>query len=672
MLPPILQSVIDWVGQHPHWGYLAVFLVALGESLAVVGLFMPGTVINFAFGALVGTGALALWPTLIWAAIGAVIGDGLSYWLGWHYRDRLRTFWPFSRYPQLMARGEDFFHRHGGKSVLLGRFVGPVRPFVPVVAGMLLMPARRFLSVNIVSALLWAPAYILPGVVFGASLGLAAEVTGRLVVLAAGIIALLWLAIWLVYRIYGSLAPRTEAIIDTLLRWGRAHPYLGRYITALVDPQQPEARSLTLIGLVLVAIAWGIVTTAQRLALDQPLLQLDRNLYHLLQDLRTPWGDHLMVALSALGDGAVQAALGTAVLIWLLWQRLWLAAGHWVAAIGFGLAANGLLKQSLQLPRPAAGLYEGVLAYGFPSLHATLAAVVYGFLSVLIARELSPRWRWPCHAVAVVLISAVGVSRLYLGAHWLSDVLGGILLGLAWVVALGLAYRRHVAPPVSLRGLSAVVTLVMVVVGSWHLTVSHEHDLARYTPQRETILTTTTAWRDSGWLALPGYRVDLRGGIEQPFNLQWAGDLKVLQRHLTATGWHTAPPLTFTNSLHWLAPTPQWDQLPLLPQLHAGRTASLTLVSARHEWLLRLWPADVTLTDGGTPVWIGYAAQLTLANVPFINVPHTGSNFDAALQALMRDMQTLNWRLTQRPVATGSAWSGTTLIVTDRNEISSP
>src|SRR3569832_3007646 len=154
----------------------------------------------FGIGALVAVGALELWSTLAWAAAGAIVGDGLTYCLGHHYKDRLRDKWPFRKYPALMRRGELFFERHGGKSELFGRFVGPVRPIIPVVAGKLGMPPARFLAVNVASAVTWAPAYTLPGVVFGASLSLASEVASRLAVLLVNVLLKKRCAVWRVRR----------------------------------------------------------------------------------------------------------------------------------------------------------------------------------------------------------------------------------------------------------------------------------------------------------------------------------------------------------------------------------------------------------------------------------------------------------------------------------------
>ncbi|MCU7854834.1 MAG: DedA family protein, partial [Candidatus Thiodiazotropha sp. (ex Lucinoma borealis)] len=172
--------LLAWIGENPFWAGIAVFIVAFSESVALFGLLIPGVVMMFGFGALIATGTLNFWPVFWWSVTGAVAGDGLSFWLGRHFKEKLKDFWPFSRYPATLNRGIAFFERYGGKSVAIGRFFGPVRAIIPLVAGMLGMSPLRFLIANVASALVWAPAYLLPGIVFGASLELASEVAFRL------------------------------------------------------------------------------------------------------------------------------------------------------------------------------------------------------------------------------------------------------------------------------------------------------------------------------------------------------------------------------------------------------------------------------------------------------------------------------------------------------------
>ncbi|MCB1803205.1 MAG: DedA family protein [Gammaproteobacteria bacterium] len=141
--------------------------MSLAESLAIVGVLIPGVVILFGAGVLIGTGVLDFWSMCLWAIAGAVIGDGLSYWLGHHF-DYLTERWRWFRlHPDHLAKGVRFFERYGDLSVALGRFFGPIRAIVPLVAGLMRMPPKRFYIANVLSALVWAPAYLLPGMLFG-------------------------------------------------------------------------------------------------------------------------------------------------------------------------------------------------------------------------------------------------------------------------------------------------------------------------------------------------------------------------------------------------------------------------------------------------------------------------------------------------------------------------
>ncbi|TLX42743.1 DedA family protein [Xanthobacter autotrophicus] len=140
-----------------------VFGLAFGESLALVSFFIPATVLLLAIGALIEASGLHFFPIWLAAATGAALGDAISYWLGFHYKERAKTFWPLSKRPDLVARAEDFFHRFGVWGVAIGRFFGPVRAVVPLVAGVLAMRQTHFQVANVASAALWAFAMLAPG-----------------------------------------------------------------------------------------------------------------------------------------------------------------------------------------------------------------------------------------------------------------------------------------------------------------------------------------------------------------------------------------------------------------------------------------------------------------------------------------------------------------------------
>lgn len=196
----LMQGFLDWINAYPQWAGVAIFLVAASESLIVVGILVPGVLFMIGVGALIGMGVLDFWTCFLWAAAGAIAGDGFSYWLGMHYHKQLQSVWPLSRYPALVPRGERFFRKHGGKSVFFGRFIGPIRAIIPAVAGIMEMPALQFYVVNVLSALLWAPVVLLPGIALGTSIDAAAGASTRIVVLFVLIAVVLWLVYLAVKR----------------------------------------------------------------------------------------------------------------------------------------------------------------------------------------------------------------------------------------------------------------------------------------------------------------------------------------------------------------------------------------------------------------------------------------------------------------------------------------
>ena len=200
---PLLLSewfggLLDWVGQHPGYAGWVVFGVALIESLAIVGALVPGVIVLLGIGVLIGVGILDFWSMCLWAIAGAIIGDGLSYWLGHHF-DYLTERWRWFRlHPDHLQKGVAFFDQYGEISVALGRFFGPIRAVVPLVAGLMRMPPRRFYTANILSALVWAPAYLAPGMLFGE---IAEFGDWRKLVFPAAAIGII-VSVWLLVQIY--------------------------------------------------------------------------------------------------------------------------------------------------------------------------------------------------------------------------------------------------------------------------------------------------------------------------------------------------------------------------------------------------------------------------------------------------------------------------------------
>lgn len=194
----LVQELIGFIRLHSEWTGPIVFLVAFGESFAFVSLFVPGTAIMIAAGALVPEGAVPLMPLLVGGIAGAVVGDGISYWLGLRFGHLVPETWPFRTRPELLRTGHAFFERHGGKSIFFGRFFGPVRSVIPLVAGMMEMPPQRFWLANVASALIWAPLVTLPGSVATSVWNVIEDEKSWWPVVVLGLVLLLAILAWIV------------------------------------------------------------------------------------------------------------------------------------------------------------------------------------------------------------------------------------------------------------------------------------------------------------------------------------------------------------------------------------------------------------------------------------------------------------------------------------------
>ena len=164
------QSVIAFVRDNAAWAPPIVFALAFGESLAFVSLLIPAWGALVAIGALIGPSGINFWPVWIAVALGAAFGDWLSYWIGLKLEYSVAHIWPLSRHPELLPRWEAFMKKWGIPCIFIGRFFGPLRAVVPLIAGIFEMPFWRFQIANFSSAFVWAAVLLTLG--DGISVGL--------------------------------------------------------------------------------------------------------------------------------------------------------------------------------------------------------------------------------------------------------------------------------------------------------------------------------------------------------------------------------------------------------------------------------------------------------------------------------------------------------------------
>jgi membrane protein DedA with SNARE-associated domain len=167
----LATETLAFIKVNPGWTTLVIGLAAFGESFVFFSLLFPGTVILIASGALISEGLVDPISPIFAGVVGAVLGDAVSFWLGQKFGPFLPNIWPFRSHPERLTRGIRFFGSYGGSSIFIGRFFGPLRAVVPLVAGMMHMPPWRFYLANILSAVVWAPALVYSGDLLARSLG---------------------------------------------------------------------------------------------------------------------------------------------------------------------------------------------------------------------------------------------------------------------------------------------------------------------------------------------------------------------------------------------------------------------------------------------------------------------------------------------------------------------
>ena len=588
-----LQSLIDYFAAHAQLALAAIFLASFLEAVAVIGTIVPGSSVVFAGGVLIGLLVLDPWLAAAAAILGAIIGDGISYWLGHRYRDAIGSIWPLRKHPALLARGHAYFALHGGKSIFLGRFLGPVRAIVPVIAGMAGMSPAHFYAMNVLSAIVWAAAHLVPGALFGASLQLAGAMSSRLLALVALVIVSLWLL---------------AAIVRALIRWGLPHldrlrgrvfarasaatGPLARALLPLLDPARRESLALLVSAAFLVGGAWLFLGVVEDVVTNDSLVDVDRSLYTWLQGVRTDWGDALMVTLTELGSAAVLIPVIAAVALWLALTRRLRTLAYWVGAAVVAELLVTALKFALGRARPDTA-YAAVDTFALPSGHAALNFVVYGFLAFLLGNG-KPGWQQTGFALSAAVFSLlVAFSRLYLGAHWFSDVVASFGLGLAWIALLSIAYLHHVRErPLRATPVLLIVVTTLALVGGSYAETHYANDLALYAKPAVMRALRFDAWQGGEWRTLSAARAEIGGQVEEPLSVQWAATPEAVERALAGAGWQAPAAWTSDAALLWLLPSTPIGELPVLPKFHRGQAPALTLIrpaDARTRTVLRLW-----------------------------------------------------------------------------------
>lgn len=642
-----IKPILDWLYMHPRFAGIATFLVTFTESLAIVGLFIPGTVIMVAIGSLIGTGYLPLVGTTLWAILGAIVGDIVSFIFGSYFHARARTIWPLRSYPILLRKGEEFFQKHGGKSVFIGRFAGPVRPFLPLVAGMMSMPTWRFLIADIPSAFIWAPVFLLPGILLGAaSQNLPKELATQIILFVVVLLLFLWCISWLLKSIYLGLVKLFDRSVLYLWQVFQTHPRLKWCYNVLRDPTRPTHTAqlslfilIAIVGIAFLILVGSVYHYGVLTGFNQPL-------YHLMRSFRNTSIDRFLISFTLLSS-KVLIPMWLAVFGWLAYKKHWRAAFHWLAIGILSMGATEFFKQLLHIPRPT-GLIKTPDGWSFPSGHTTVSLTLFGFLAVLLVREHPQEKRWIAYGLAGIFAGIIIFSRLYLTAHWLTDVVGGVLLATICIGLATLSYRRQKTEKINPKGILLVAIVSLLLSWGWIAYHKFHSSIKDYTPAWEVKTIEENKW----WAEPlpPLYRTDRFGKPIQILNVQWAGSLDQIEESLTQQGWdkltrssllHAINALTNKNGKHSY----------YIEQIYQDRKTALEmekvlqLSQVSTVITLRLWDSHYIL-DNGKNLWVGTIGYRKPWHIRFLKTspPVNMPQFPAVTSVLTKDLTDWKWK----------------------------
>lgn len=305
-------------------------------------------------------------------------------------------------------------------------------------------------------------------------------VSGRLAVTLAGLALIVGGALLATRLIADYIYPFMQTAADFALRSAQLGDNRAtQLLLKILGPSGPELPLLAVSAIAVMGGLWAFFGILEDVITGDPLVFVDEIAYDALLQLRSYWGDFGLVAITQLGDLQVVfpvAATGVATFVALGKRR---AAMYLVLAVVGASMWVQLAKLLLQRSRPV-DLYAGASQFSFPSGHATMSVVVFGFIAILLAHGTTQHMRRKIIGSALSLILLIGFSRIYLGAHWLSDVVAGLSFGAAWIALLSIAYFRVAPEPLPGSTLFIIFVAVLLGSGALHVARSHANDLKRY------------------------------------------------------------------------------------------------------------------------------------------------------------------------------------------------
>jgi undecaprenyl-diphosphatase len=622
-----------------HWGYWLVFFVAFAESLVLIGGAVPGMTIIAFFGFMSTRGYLDFNTLIVLAIFGAVLGDNASYYLGLKGKKFFKNENRFLKESHL-DKSQVFFARHGNKSIFLGRFIGLIRPMIPFAAGLSKMDYKKFLFWNVTSAIVWAVTTVWVGRILGDAFRLIEVWSTRLAVgiIFIGAIVLLF---WFLARSMRSTVTYFGGVLSLVKKYifsrsevqnfFQNHPRFSAFLIERLNKNNFTGWPLTVFLLSVIFLVIIFVLLADGVLDYSSIWYLDERFSGFLKFFRDIWVIKLMLGVTVLGEWKAViifvALFSFGLFIWnkrpLIWPFLFSIIGS--------EAVSYAIKYIFNRPRP-----DGNLAYyfettpSFPSGHATVALALYGFAFYLVARfAVAKKYFVGIIFSGFLLIFSIGFSRLYLGVHYFSDVVGGYLIGASFLlVAIGFSewqIRRGRDLKIvnnwssqTKKIFTGLIVCVFVFFISYNIHFFNPKPLvSENEPVLELVNSDLTLSEIFKKHNLPFYSVGLTGSNHESISFAiWAKNSDDVVKTMNRAGWNRADEPSF-SSLWYLSKAVLLDKgyncAPIAPLFWNTQTNIIAFekpidkkntVRARHR--VRLWSTNL-ISINGYRLYVGTA-----------------------------------------------------------------
>ncbi len=442
-----IQSLLPAIEHFHVIGYWIALFAALFETTIGVGLILPGSTIILFMGALAAKGYFDLGDLIWFAVIGAIIGDNINYFIGKKYGLKIfkNGFWFIK--PTHFKKGEEFFEKHGSKSVFIGRFIPSIKEVIPLIAGTFGMKRLPFMIWNIFGAIGWSLVWVLSGYFFAQSLDAV-----KMWLTRTGFLLTVFLVVFIIFYVlkiilvkkgkefftflYSIWKSIKQAIIENMevKKFTLRHQKFFIFLQKRLDKNNFYGLPLTLLSLALIYVLGLLGGIIEDIINSDIIVFADVRAANLLAVFRNAELTTFFFWITLLGKSKIILLFTIAAIsvLW-LWKKRSYIIPLLISVIGSAVFTF-IGKIVFHRARPDVAIYYEN-SFSFPSGHATIAVAFYGFLAYILIRN-SKKWKYKINIffAGFITILLIGFSRLYLGVHYVSDVWGGYLAGAIWLI----------------------------------------------------------------------------------------------------------------------------------------------------------------------------------------------------------------------------------------------